>query len=108
MVAWGAYDKQWKPRSRAFIAADKLYASASVLAYFHLAHVFQVNSTLGPLQLSLYKMLKDVLKFFLIFLLLYIAFFTGTIKIYTYYIAAQNKLRSQNETQYDISHPFEK
>ena len=62
MVAWGAYDKQWKPRSRAFIAADILYASASVLAYFHLAHVFQVNSTLGPLQLSLYKMLKYVLK----------------------------------------------
>jgi len=52
-------------------------------------------------------MLKDVLKFFLIFPLLYIAFFTGTTKIYTYYIAAQNKLRSQNETQYDISHPFE-
>ena len=108
LIAWGANDNQWKPRSPEFIWADMIYASASVMAFFHLAHVFQVNSTLGPLQLSLYKMLKDVLKFLLIFLLLYFAFFTGMTKIYTYYVAAQNKLRKQNEVHYDISHPYEK
>ena len=107
-IAWGAYDKQWKPRSPEFISADMIYASASVMAFFHLVHVFQVNSTLGPLQLSLYKMLKDVLKFLLIFLLLYFAFFTGMTKIYTYYVAAQIKPRNQNEVHYDISHPYEK
>ena len=71
--------KQWKPRETAFIAADAIYSTASVLAYFHLAHIFQVNSVLGPLQLSLYRMLKDVLKFLVIFFLLYIAFATGVI-----------------------------
>lgn len=68
LVAWRVYG-EWKPEKKSFIVADAIYASASVIAYFHLAHFFQVNSTLGPLQLSLYKMLRDVLKFLAIFLL---------------------------------------
>ena len=107
MFAWLSYDQQWRPRSLKFIWADMFYASASVMTYFHLADVFQVNSTVGPLQLSLYKMLKDVLKFFLIFLLLFIAFCTGMTKIYSFYVASQVKLQLQNDTHYDISHPFE-
>ena len=46
--------REWKPRNRWFISGDILYACASVMAYFHLLHVFQVNSTLGPLQLYPY------------------------------------------------------
>ena len=100
---------EWKPRSGWFISGDILYACASVMAYFHLLHVFQVNSTLGPLQLSLYKMLKDVLKFLLIFVLLYAAFSTGLVKIYTYYAASQNKIRNENDGHYnDSSHPYAK
>ena len=86
-----------------------MYASATVMAFFHLARVFQVNSVLGPLQLSLYKMLKDVLKFLAIFLLLYIAFATGVAKIYSYYVDSQIKLRELNESQgYEPYHPYGK
>ena len=89
--------KQWKPRETAFIAADAIYSTASVLAYFHLAHIFQVNSVLGPLQLSLYRMLKDVLKFLAIFFLLYIAFATGVINTYSYYVVSQKQLKKDGD-----------
>ena len=97
----------WKPEKVAFIVADGIYASAAVMAFFHLAHIFQVSSVLGPLQLSLYKMLKDVLKFLAIFFLLFIAFATGVAKIYSYYVASQIKLREQdNSHHYQVSHPY--
>ena len=89
--------------------ADTIYASATVMAFCHLAHVFQVSSVLGPLQLSLYKMLKAVLKFLAIFLLLYIAFATAVAKIYTYYVASQIKLRELDDNHdYKASHPYAK
>lgn len=108
LSAWGYYG-EWKPRKSVFIVADTIYASASVMAFFHLAHVFQVSSVLGPLQLSLYKMLKDVLKFLAIFLLLYIAFATGVAKIYSYYVASQIRLGELNDSQgHKASHPYGK
>ena len=102
LSAWGFYG-MWRPRKHAFILAETFYASATVMAFFHLAHVFQVNSVLGPLQLSLYKMLKDVLKFLAIFLLLYIAFATGVAIIYSYYVSSQKKLGNDQP-----SHPYGK
>ena len=99
---------EWRPEKKLFIVADAIYASASIVAYFHLAHFFQVSSTLGPLQLSLYKMLRDVLKFLAIFLLLYFAFATGVAKIYSYYVASEIELQKQDTrtTYYQVSHPF--
>ena len=108
LSAWGHY-REWKPRKAAFIVADTIYASAAVMAFFHLAHIFQVNSVLGPLQLSLYRMLKDVLKFLAIFLLLYIAFATGVAKIYSYYVASQIKLNELDDSHaHKASHPYGK
>lgn len=107
IVAWAIYG-EWQPREKPFIVADVLYASAAVMAFFHLTHYFQVNSTLGPLQLSLYRMLKDVLKFLLIFLMLYIAFATGVVKVYSYYVASQIKLRDHDNSHYQEYHPYAK
>ena len=108
LSAWGYY-REWKPRKSTFIVADTIYATAIVMAFCHLAHVFQVSSVLGPLQLSLYKMLKDVLKFLVVFLLLYIAFATGVAKIYSYYVASQIKLGELNDSRgYKPSHPYAK
>ncbi|KAJ7377775.1 Short transient receptor putative channel 4 [Desmophyllum pertusum] len=105
LLSWFHYGK-WKPRKAAFIVADVLYASATVIAYFHLTHIFQVDSVLGPLQLSLYKMLKDVRRFFVIFLLLYVSFVNGIVKVYSYYIASQIELRRRNITNYEESHSY--
>lgn len=108
LLAWMYYGKLWKPRKSAFIVANVLYASATVVAYFHLTHIFQVDSVLGPLQLSLYKMLKDVCRFLFIFLVLFISFVTGVVKVYSYYVASQIKLRKQNHTSYEESHSYAK
>ncbi|KAJ7377773.1 Short transient receptor putative channel 4 [Desmophyllum pertusum] len=105
LLSWVHYGK-WKPRKAAFIVANVLYASATVIAYFHLTHIFQVDSVLGPLQLSLYKMLKDVRRFFVIFLLLYISFVNGIVKVYSYYVASQIELRRTNSTNYEESHSY--
>lgn len=98
---------KWEPQENVFIIADVFYAGASIVAYFHLTHVFQVHSTMGPLQLSLYKMLKDVLRFLFIFLLLYISFATGVVRLYSYYVSSQRALHHPNSTRSAESyHPY--
>ena len=62
---------------------------------------------MGPLQLSLYKMLKDVGRF--IYLLLYLSFATGVVKVYSFYITSQIELQKQNMTKDpQDSHPYDK
>ena len=108
LLSWTYFGK-WKPRKAAFVVADVLYASATVMAYFHLTHIFQVDSVLGPLQLSLYKMLKDVCRFLIIFLVLYFSFANGVVKVYSYYVTSQIELRKKwNDTQYEESHSYAK
>ena len=68
--------------------------------------VWQVDSVLGPLQLSLYKMLGDVWKFLLLFLVLHLSFSTGLTKMYSYYVASQVELHRQNMTHYEKTHHF--
>ena len=108
LLAWTYYHRKWMPRKSSFVLADVLYASATVVAYFHLTHIFQVDSVLGPLQLSLYKMLKDVRRFLFIFLVLYISFVTGVVKVYSFYVASQIKLQKLNASYFEESHPYTK
>ena len=69
--------------------------------------VWQVDSVLGPLQLSLYKMLRDVWKFLLLFLVLHLSFSTGLAKMYHYYVASQVELQRQNMRHYgEKTHHF--
>lgn len=70
--------------------------------------MFQVDSELGPLQLSLYKMLKDVRRFLFIFLLLYFSFATGVVRLYSFYVSSHIELWKQNITNYEPSHPYAK
>ena len=44
LLTWLSVYEEWQPRKNAFIVADVLYASATVLAFFHLSHAFQVCS----------------------------------------------------------------
>lgn len=41
IISFGAWEfyGEWKPREAAFIVADSIYATAAILAYFHLAHI---------------------------------------------------------------------
>ena len=105
LSAWGIYG-DWKPREDTFTVADVLYASAIVMAFLNFTYLFQVNKTLGPLQLSLYKMLKDELKFLVIFLMLYIAFAAGLMRVYSYYNASQAKLREDGVIDHRGTHQY--
>ncbi|XP_068695735.1 short transient receptor potential channel 4-like [Montipora foliosa] len=106
LTSFAYYGKQWKPEKTSFIIADVFFSSGIVMAFFHLTHAFQVDSVLGPLQLSLYRMLRDVWKFLLLFLLLYISFATGLTKMYSYYVASQIKLEQRNMTHHEKWHPY--
>ena len=67
----------------------------SVVIYFDLLHsslklvyVFTVNPHLGPLQISLGRMLRDILKLVFFVLLVNIAFSCGINQLYWYYADA--------------------
>ena len=44
LCTWGFSGKKWKPQEPGFVVADVIYASATVMAFFHLTHIFQVRS----------------------------------------------------------------
>lgn len=109
--AWLTY-REWKPESPSFILSALIYASACVVAFFHLGRFFQVSSTLGPMQLCLFNMLKDVIKFLAIMFVLFFAFSTGLTKIYSYYIQSEKELQKQGKENitihYNAKHPYAK
>ena len=88
-----------------------LLALAKFISYTHCfwSQIFQIDSVLGPLQLSLYKMLKDVGRFLFIYLLLYLSFATGVVKVYSFYVTSQIELQKQNmSSDPQDSHPYDK
>ena len=109
--AWLTY-RGWKPQSPSFIFSALIYASACAVAFFHLGRFFQVSSTLGPMQLCLFNMLKDVIKFLAIIFVLFFAFSTGLTKIYSYYIQSEKELQKQDKENitihYNTTHPYAK
>ncbi len=71
---------------------------------------FQVNYILGPLQLSLYRMLQDVLKFLLFFGAIFVAFVMGVRNLYSYFHSIQAEIAEHsvwnNSAVAETNHPF--
>ena len=68
-----------------------------------------MNSVLGPLQLSLYRMLRDVLKFLVFFLAIFVAFVMGVRNLYSYYSSIQSEIVANNVNMtvvVETNHPF--
>jgi hypothetical protein len=57
---------------------------------------FQVNPVLGPLQLSLYRMFQDILKFLAFFGAIFLAFVMGVHNVYSYYRSVQTEIAHDN------------
>lgn len=79
-----------KPRSNwemghPTLVAESLFAIANIFSSLRLICLFTVNSHLGPLQISLGRMLLDILKFFFIYWLVLLAFANGLNQLYFYY-----------------------
>ncbi|XP_012227231.2 transient-receptor-potential-like protein isoform X1 [Linepithema humile] len=74
---WGDFDPQ--------LIAEGLFAAANVLSALKLVHLFSINPHLGPLQISLGRMVIDIVKFFFIYTLVLFAFACGLNQLLWYF-----------------------
>lgn len=66
---WDDFDPQ--------LIAEGLFAAANIFSALKLVHLFSINPHLGPLQISLGRMVIDIVKFFFIYTLVLFAFACG-------------------------------
>lgn len=59
------------------LIAEGLFCIATIMAFFKLMFVCQLDYHLGPLQMSLGKMIKDVTKFLFLFTIILLSFSSG-------------------------------
>ncbi|CAG5054101.1 unnamed protein product [Parnassius apollo] len=74
---WDAFDPQ--------LIAEGLFAAANIFSALKLLHLFSINPHLGPLQISLGRMVIDIVKFFFIYTLVLFAFACGLNQLLWYF-----------------------
>ncbi|KDR22809.1 Transient receptor potential protein, partial [Zootermopsis nevadensis] len=83
-------DNPWYPREQwdpydPMLLSEGAFAAGMIVSYMKLVHVFSINPHLGPLQISLGRMIIDILKFFFIYSLVLFAFGCGMNQLLWYY-----------------------
>ncbi|KAG8430338.1 hypothetical protein GDO86_017950 [Hymenochirus boettgeri] len=73
--------EMWHPT----LVSEALFAIANIFSSLRLISLFTANSHLGPLQISLGRMLLDILKFLFIYCLVLLSFANGLNQLYFYY-----------------------
>lgn len=76
---WDAYDPN--------LIAEALFAGANIFSSLKLIYIFTVNPHLGPLQISLGRMVSDIVKFISVYFLVLFSFACGLNHLYWYYSA---------------------
>ncbi|NXQ53111.1 TRPC7 protein, partial [Anthoscopus minutus] len=79
---------KWLP-SDPQIISEGLYAIAVVLSFSRIAYILPANESFGPLQISLGRTVKDIFKFMVIFIMVFLAFMIGMFNLYSYYLGAK-------------------
>ncbi|XP_055893356.1 short transient receptor potential channel 4-like isoform X3 [Biomphalaria glabrata] len=74
---WEAYDPN--------LIAEALFAAANIFSSLKLVNIFTVSPYLGPLQISLGRMIMDLVQFGCIFCLVLFSFASGLNHLYWYY-----------------------
>ncbi|XP_048519498.1 transient-receptor-potential-like protein isoform X2 [Dendroctonus ponderosae] len=74
---WHSFDPQ--------LIAEGLFAAANIFSALKLVHLFSINPHLGPLQISLGRMVIDIVKFFFIYTLVLFAFACGLNQLLWYF-----------------------
>ncbi|XP_075756558.1 short transient receptor potential channel 7 [Pelodiscus sinensis] len=88
-VAYFTYARnKWLP-SDPQIISEGLYAIAVVLSFSRIAYILPANESFGPLQISLGRTVKDIFKFMVIFIMVFVAFMIGMFNLYSYYLGAK-------------------
>ncbi|XP_071173975.1 short transient receptor potential channel 7-like [Mytilus edulis] len=82
----------WLPADRYFWHAldphnisEGLFAIANIISFTRLSFLLPANELFGPMQISLARMITDILKFVIIFLVVFVAFMVGLHNLYWYY-----------------------
>jgi len=112
---WAVFDpiKDLTPSAtfKTILLSNSLFSVAMVLSFLRISAAFQANDKLGPLQLSLYYLILDVMKFLVFFALIIISFGFSLRKLYSHYISTQNYIAAHRrvngtKTQENATHPF--
>ena len=83
-------DKIWIPRDQwhsfdPMLLADGLFGAGMISSYLKLIHIFSINPYLGPLQVSLGKMIIDIAKFLVLYVLVLFSFGCGMNNLLWFY-----------------------
>jgi len=81
---WESFDPQ--------LIAESLFATANIFSILKVIHFCTISSHLGPLQLTLGRMVNDVLRFLILAFLVCFAFSCGVNQLYWHY--STEKFRS--------------
>nr|XP_021196624.2 transient receptor potential protein [Helicoverpa armigera] len=75
--SWDSYDPM--------LLSEGAFAAGMIFSFLKLVHIFSINPYLGPLQVSLGRMILDILKFFFVYMLVLFAFGCGLNQLMWYY-----------------------
>uniref|UniRef100_A0A674IJ48 Transient receptor potential cation channel subfamily C member 6 n=1 Tax=Terrapene triunguis TaxID=2587831 RepID=A0A674IJ48_9SAUR len=100
IISWVIARINWDP-SDPQIISEGLYAIAVVLSFSRIAYILPANESFGPLQISLGRTVKDIFKFMVIFIMVFVAFMIGMFNLYSYYRGAK-----QNEAFTTVEESF--
>nr|XP_029529928.1 short transient receptor potential channel 7-like [Oncorhynchus nerka] len=106
-VAYYTYARnKWRP-SDPQIISEGLYAIAVVLSFSRIAYILPANESFGPLQISLGRTVKDIFKFMVIFIMVFVAFMIGMFNLYSHYLGAKyNPAFTTLKTDADVEWKF--
>ena len=76
--------EKWDPWDPTLIS-EGIFACANVFSSLKLVYMFTINPYLGPLQISLGRMVFDIMKFTVLILLVIFSFSCGLNQLYWYY-----------------------
>ncbi|XP_015196659.1 transient receptor potential cation channel subfamily C member 2b [Lepisosteus oculatus] len=88
--------QDWRQEDPQFIA-EVLFAMTSMLSFTRLAYILPAHESLGTLQISIGKMIDDMMRFMFILMIIGTAFLCGLNNIYVPYVISP-RLGKFNET----------
>ncbi|XP_019629549.1 PREDICTED: short transient receptor potential channel 3-like [Branchiostoma belcheri] len=67
------------------LVSECLFAVGCTMAFCRVFINFPISEELGPLQISLGRMMGDIIRFIIIFFVIFVAFWMGLFNLYNYY-----------------------
>ncbi|KAH9638274.1 hypothetical protein HF086_013712 [Spodoptera exigua] len=89
-MQWNQPREQWDAWDP-MLLSEGLFSAANIFSSLKLVYIFSVNPHLGPLQVSLSRMVLDILKFFVLDILVIFAFSCGLNQLLWYYADMEKK-----------------